>query len=235
MKESQDHELMRLHIEALFKHDDAGRMLRVNEPGGAPAPRFFLGRTADGSVLRFRHDVGDDLRRELEAAAAEDVALRGKAARSPVDPARYEAILARFAPVERTETGPAFCFPRELPAADGTVRVTEANAHLLHPLLTPWTPDVQHSQPLMVLPVDGEAVAVCGSVRRTAGAHEAGVETVPAFRGRGYAARVVAGWARAVRDLDRVPLYSTSWENTASRSVAAKLGLVEFGQDFHVT
>ena len=231
---SQDRELMRLHVEALFTHDVNGRLLRVNEPNGASAPRFFLGRTADGCMLRFRHDVADDLRRMLEAAVAEDVALRGEAARSPVDPARYEAILARFAPVERTETGPAFGFPPELPAADGTVLVTEANARLLHPLLVPWDPDVQHSQPLIVLPVDGQAVAVCGSVRRTAGAHEAGVETVPAFRGRGYAARVAAGWARAVRELDRVPLYSTSWQNAASRAVARKLGLIPFGSDLHI-
>jgi predicted GNAT family acetyltransferase len=72
-------------------------------------------------------------------------------------------------------------------------------------------------------------------VRRTRAAHDAGVETAAAFRGRGYARLVVAAWARAVRDLDCVPFYSTSWQNDASRGVARALGLVLFGSDLHVT
>jgi len=38
-----------------------------------------------------------------------------------------------------------------------------------------------------------------------------------------------------VRALERVPLYSTSWENQASRRLAARLGLVHFGADLHIT
>jgi hypothetical protein len=41
---------MRLHVEALFIHDAEGQLVRVNDPDGAPAPRFFLGRTVDGAV-----------------------------------------------------------------------------------------------------------------------------------------------------------------------------------------
>jgi RimJ/RimL family protein N-acetyltransferase len=66
-------------------------------------------------------------------------------------------------------------------------------------------------------------------------AHEAGVETVPTFRGRGFAAQVVAAWVGAVREMGFVPLYSTSWENEASRSVARKLSLIQFGSDLHIT
>jgi len=40
---------MRMHIDALFTHDARGRMLRVNEPMGKTAPRFFLGRTTQGN------------------------------------------------------------------------------------------------------------------------------------------------------------------------------------------
>lgn len=64
---------------------------------------------------------------------------------------------------------------------------------------------------------------------------EAGVETARPYRGRGYAARVVAAWAREVRDMGRVPLYSTSWKNEASRAVARKLALICFGNDLHIT
>jgi RimJ/RimL family protein N-acetyltransferase len=225
---------MLLHVEALFTHDAEGHLVRVNEPHGAPAPRFFLGRTVDGAVRRFRHDVDRDLRRELEAASEHDV-LPEHSLDSPTSPSRYENILARFAPVQRTWVGPAFCFPQELPTTIGTIVVTEENAQLLHPLLHEWIPDVRPSQPMVALTVDGHAVAVCCSVRRTSMAHEAGVETAPPYRGRGYAAQVVTAWARAVRAMGRVPLYSTSWQNEASRAVARTLALIRFGSDLHIT
>jgi hypothetical protein len=126
-------------------------------------------------------------------------------------------------------------FPDVLSPADGTVRIDGANAALLAPLLRPWLPDVAACQPMIALVVDARAVSVCCSVRRTDDAHDAGVETAAAFRGRGYARRVVAAWALAVRDLDRVPFYSTSWQNDASRGVARALGLVPFGSDLHLT
>jgi GNAT superfamily N-acetyltransferase len=225
---------MRLHIEALFTHDSSGDLLSVNEPGGAPAPRFFLGRTVDGLVRRFRHDVDHHLRQELEAASEIDV-LHDAILRSPTNPSRYEAILARTEVVKKVWSGPAFCFRRELPATNGTIVVTEENARLLEPLLHEWIPDARLNQPLLALMVDGTAVAVCCSGRRTPMADEAAIETAPPYRGRGYAAQVVAAWAGAVRELGRVPLYSTSWENERSLAVARKLSLIPFGSDVHIT
>lgn len=243
---SRDRELIALQAEALYTHDAAGRIVRVREHHGAPAPRFFLGRTAAGVVCRCRHDVDDALCRALEQAAAAlpvdvaaEVASDGRAA----DPARYVALLARDAPVERVWGGPAFRFPAELldaaapeigDAGGAVVPVTGANAGLLRPLLADWVPGVRHSTPLLALVVGGRAVAVCGSVRITPRVHEAGVDTAAPFRGRGYASRVVAAWARAVRALGAEPLYSTGWPNAASRAVARTLGLVVYGTDLNV-
>ena len=98
-----------------------------------------------------------------------------------------------------------------------------------------WAPDIQTSAPLVALVFDGQAVAICGSVRITPRAHEAGVETAAPFRGRGYARAVVAAWSAAVRALDVEPLYSTTWQNTASRALARSLGLVSIGRDLHIT
>jgi len=73
------------------------------------------------------------------------------------------------------------------------------------------------------------------SVRITPEAHEAGVETLPGFRGKDYAKDVAAEWARRVRGAGAIPLYSTSWENTASQAVTRKLRLACYGTDFEVT
>jgi hypothetical protein len=183
-------------------------------------------------VRRFRFDVSQALRRALDAPVA------GGSAHSwdvPISTAPYEAILARHAPVERSWTGPAFCFPPDLPSSSEATLITETNAHLLAPLLSDWAPDVQLNPPMHALIVNGHAAAVCCSVRRTSEADEAGVETAGSCRGRGYAAKVVSAWARAVRDGGRVPLYSTSWQNEASRAVARKLRLIQFGNDLHIT
>jgi RimJ/RimL family protein N-acetyltransferase len=226
---------MQLHVEALFAHDAEGQLLRVNEPNGAPAPRFFLGTTMHGNVLRFRSDVDPELRRALEATVLEDSDRRGPRVDTPASAAPYEAILARSEPVQKTWLGPAFCFPRGLPPSSSTMRVSEDNEHALQAHLHAWLPDVPLCQPMFAVTIGDEAVAVCGSVRRTRSAHEAGVETAPAYRGRGYAAQAVAAWARVVGHMRLVPLYSTSWQNAASRAVARKLGLICFGSDLHVT
>jgi len=229
-----DRELMRIHVEALFTRDAAGRLLRVNEPNGADAPRFFLGRTAEGSDCWFRGDVDDRLAREL-AAEAKARRSREDHRLAPEDPARYEALLARAAPIRRTEAGPAYCFPREIAEPAGVVRITGQNAEILRPHLEPWLDSTAPGLLTMAVVEDGCAVAVCSSVRITDAAREAGVETAPGFRGRGHAARVVAAWAAAVRRIGAIPLYSTSWENTASQAVARQLGLRMFGVDLHIT
>ncbi len=61
------------------------------------------------------------------------------------------------------------------------------------------------------------------------------METLEEFRGRGYAAAVVAAWARAVRASGRIPFYSTSWDNIASQAVARSLGLIQYGSELSLT
>lgn len=228
-----DRDLMRLHVAALFTHDAEGRLLHVNTPGGRPAARFFLGRTAQGAEWRFRRDLDADLVRALEAMARAEPA--GDELPRPPYGAAYRDLLARSAPIERLWAGPAYRFPEAWATPSGTVRVTERDAHLLRPHLAEWADDVAECQPMLAALEGGCAVAVCASVRVTPAAHEAGVETAPGFRGRGHGARVVAAWADAVRGMGRIPLYSTSWENTASQALARALGLRRYGTDLHIT
>jgi predicted GNAT family acetyltransferase len=90
------------------------------------------------------------------------------------------------------------------------------------------------ASPVMAVLVDGYAVSACACARRSMAAAEAGLETAPAFRGRGYAARVTSAWAAAVRATGRMPLYSTSWANALSLAVARKLELRIYATDWSI-
>ena len=222
-----------LHLRALFVHDARGRIVVRNALDRARAPRFFLGRTSDGNRWRFRDDLADDLVARLNAVCEQEPVatdLRDP----PYHDARYREILATHAPIEEVWAGPAYRFPRGLPPPAGdVVRLTAENASLLRGGdLEPWLEDIGQCEPLVALAHEGRAVSVCGSVRITPEVHEAGVETSATARGHGFAPAVVAAWARAVREIGAEPLYSTSWENTASQEVARKLGLIPYASDY---
>ena len=96
-------------------------------------------------------------------------------------------------------------------------------------------PELDSGWPWLAVVQDSQAVSICQSVRSSWRAHEAGVDTLETYRQRGYAVSAVAAWALAVRELDLVPLYSTSWENLASQGLARRLGLIQYGVDYHLT
>lgn len=224
-----------LHLNALFVHDERSRIVTHNALARAAAPRFFLGRTPDGNRWRFRDDLPDHVASRLEALCQEEPPATDL--HSPLQlEERYREVLAAHAPIAETWSGPAYHFPEKLPpTAPEVVRLTEGNANLLRGGdLEPWLEDIGQSEPLVALVRDGRAVSVCGSVRITSEAHEAGVETSANARGRGFAVAVVAAWARAVRALGAEPLYSTSWDNTASQAVARKLGLIPYAATLHI-
>ena len=144
-------------------------------------------------------------------------------------------LLAEHEPVRHEEAGPAFTFPAAIRAPAGVVPITSANSDLLLTRFPDVLADLETSQPCIAMVEDGQAVSVCFSARITAQAAEAGVQTVPSARRRGYATAVTAGWALAIREQGAIPLYSTAWDNHASRSVARRLGLNLYGADWHVT
>lgn len=223
-----------MHVEALFTHDASGRIVAVNDASRGLAPRFFLGRTRQGSLWRVRHDVEEEVVRALEVLVANE-ATGDEILAPPHGAPPYQQLLARSASIQRVEAGPAFHFPATLPEIPAALPITTENRELLQRNFPDWLGDVEACQPFMALLDDGHAVSVCASVRVTPVAHEAGVDTHRDWRGRGYAPRVVAAWARAVRGSGPIPLYSTSWQNSASQAVAAKLGLIRYGATLHFT
>jgi len=72
---------------------------------------------------------------------------------------------------------------------------------------------------------DRRAVSWAWSVRESDRAAECAVETVESFRRRGFASRVTATWANRTLAAGKVPFYSHSAGNDASRALAVRLGL----------
>jgi hypothetical protein len=225
-------QLIEWQVEALFTHDAAGRIVRQNEPDGPPAPLYFLGRTAEGNIWRMRQDVPYDLAARLDEISG----------REPVDVALTEEPRSALTVFELLRTlnpsivatgGPAFSFGDIPVVADVVVRIDHDTVPTLGHF--PWIEaELDDRRPCYAVVREGIAVSLCFSSRRSPRAAEAGVETVAAHRGNGYAAAVTAAWAKAVREEGLTPLYSTSWQNEASRAVARRLGLIQYGTDWSV-
>ena len=222
-------------VRCLFRHDQEGRITFANERVSVRAPRFFLTRTPAAACWRFRDDLPAAIADRIEELCREEP-IRADLREPPRHARCYRALLEADMPIEREWIGPAYRFTRPIAAPAGAiVAITPVNTHLLVPDFADWLPDTGRCDPMIALLHKGRVVSLCASVRITSAAHEAGAETLLAFRGCGFATDVVAAWARAVRKIGAEPFYSTSWENTASQAVARKLGLVLFGSDFHLT
>jgi hypothetical protein len=137
----------------------------------------------------------------------------------PIHAASYRALLAAT-----NESGPAFVFPVTTAAAGEVVAITDLS-QLTHHFPGWSSEEIRDRSPILGIVENGNAVSVCFCARRSSAAAEAGLETAPDYRGRGFGALVAATWARAILESGRLPIYSTSWTNAASLAVARKLGL----------
>ena len=236
---SSDRDLMQIHVSALYRHDDRNRLLAVNEPGDPRSddprpPRLYLGRTRAGHLWRFRHDLPESTIVALEVELRAEPVVTDLSQPPRCMPSS-QATLALDAPLTGMWSGPAWRFPDEIPLSEREViPVTAENDDLVRPVFPILADDLRWRQPCLAIVADGRLASLCYSARNTPIAAEAGVDTLEEFRGRGYAPAVVAAWARVVREEGRIPLYSTSWDNLASRSVARKLGLVLYGADLSI-
>lgn len=203
--------------------DARGRIAATNEPAPQRGPRLTLIRSASQVAWAVRGDVDDATAARVAAlAASEPCEPRAE----PVHLARYNELLGG-----PSDSGPTFAMP-ELPAQPCMVITTLAPL-LRH--LRGWTAEeLPGCQPIVAICEGDDAVSVCFSARLSATAAEAGVYTSSAHRGRGLASVVTAAWAAAIRAGGRVPIYSTSWTNSASLAVARKLGLVAYASQLDV-
>jgi len=230
-------QLLEMQADALFTHDEHGRIRDVNEPEGDRAPRFFFARSTEGNIWRCRDDVAEGTVRELERLVAAEP-VRDDLRAEPRSLREFLAVLRAEPGIASSAwqyTGPAYRFPAALPPATAAAtRLTRTDLHLLRRMtwnLERTAREFERYAPFVAVIEDGVAVSLCHSARLTERAAEAGVETLEAYRERGYAAVVATGWAHAIRATGRIPLYSTSWDNRASQAVARRLRLVHYGTD----
>ena len=219
--------LLEQHVRVLYQLDQANRIVRINESDPEEeAPLVFIARGRSSNLVRFRNDVPDDLVEELDSLVHTLSPWSG----DQPDLSDYEGIRARihqWRSISKEEQNLAYRFPSrafELPAIQYTL-ITSENDDLIAESF-PYTKSIlDERSPVVAVISDGQAVSACYSARKTQDAAEAGVATLEGYRGRGFAFATVAAWACAILDSGLTPLYSTSWDNQASRAVAAKLGL----------
>ncbi len=234
MQSYSDFELADLHLESLFELDAARRIVRIREPEPPPTPRFVLTRTHEGNIAVVRDDLPEAIATALLRQAVGEPPLRDAEA-TPLHLDAYIELLSEHAAIGEIEAGPDFVL---LPGPDlpaGVMRISGENSALLEANFDWAARHLEVFSPVFAVVQDGAAVSIAISTREPSRAIEAGVATVEAYQRRGYATRVIAAWAREVAELGHVPLYRTSWDNTASRRTAERLGGELYGVDLSIT
>ena len=161
----------------------------------------------------------------------------------------YVALLAAEAPIEQHGTGVNYCFPSDF-VYHHDADTVRSDADIAELARLGLTPDRELPAPLVAIGFstvarlwapwcvalhDGEIASLVETVRIGPTGAEAGVNTVPELRGRGFAAAATVGWAMSPSLGGRTRFYSTSATNRSSQRVAERLGLRYIGASFSLT
>ncbi|EJS64056.1 MULTISPECIES: GNAT family N-acetyltransferase [Bacillus] len=220
-------DLIAIQVEVLFVHNQVGKMKYVNEQGNPKAPRFFLGRTREGSITRYHCDLDDGTVGKIEKLIREPS--------NHIEIAKIIDVLNEERTVKNIWMGPAFMFSNNLHKPTRAIQITEKNKGLLRENFPNLIEQMEWRQPYFAIVKNEKVVSICCSARSTPLAAEASVETLAEFQGNGYGTDVVTAWAISIQEEKRIPLYSTSWDNYASQAVARKLKLINYGMNLHIT
>lgn len=212
-----------VELQTLFKLDANRRIISTREPNPSTGPIFVLIRDGVQRVWAVGAEVDNTVANKLNALADQERPI-ADLREIPKHLDHYLNLLGG-----EISSGPSFLFPEAVNCQPGIAEVRDIKSLSRH--FSGWTEDeLPERSPIMAVLEDGAAVSVCFCARRSAWAAEAGVETAPAYRGRGLASAVTTAWAAIIRTSGLLPIYSTAWENTASLNVAHKLGLVARAQ-----
>lgn len=212
-----DLELIRIHLELeCIGLNGAGQLVPLPCPNPETPHRLYIARHAAGYSTFYRHDLPDDIRARLDALGPE---------RAFDDFDAVKRILAADAPCEEMHAGKSYVFPTTLArdASPDVLRLDETRDESGQALPLKY--------PIYAILVEGQIVSSCESSRENDVAAEAWVQTLPAFRRRGYARQVTAAWAHDLQRQGKIPFYSHVRSNLASEAVARSLGLIQYIED----
>lgn len=243
-----DLELLAIQTATVFVLTDSRRILHENDPPQSRGPRFYLGGCESGNVARIRHDVSGETANAIEALIADEPPFVDQH-RTPVHLDEYISLLTGEAPLVRESSqGPVYCLPNQLEyqhdftlvssnSPQGDRLLAELADRGMPPALVEAGFDTTEEfwPPWCVALHDAEIASIAFAARIGPAGAEAGVFTFPAFRRRGFAAAVTAGWASHPSLAGRALFYSTDRANVASQGVAGRLGLRCIGASLRLT
>lgn len=219
MIELSQKKLLKVHMDCLFTYQNE-RMVYVNEPWGCttPAPLLMVGHTTEDDILyRFGQAANMDFIRKAESLLSNGI----------WDISAYQRKLGI------NNGSQELCFYSMSTTVDNTNcrLLTNEDAELLETMFKGCAEELATAQPYVGYFCDGKIVSICRSVRKGYG-HEAGIETLPEYRRRGYAEAVLKCWTTAVRQQGYIPLYSADVTNIASLQLARKSQYVLYASVF---
>jgi hypothetical protein len=237
--------LVRIEAASLFITDMAGRIVCETDPVRSIGPLIYLTGCDDGNIVLVRHDISTETATAIEHLVSSEPPLSNSHA-DPVFLDEYIRLLASEAPVKQQTPGLIYSFPEQFSYSyevDTVSSGTPAGESLLEnlhrqmpmPLLNAGFRSVADLwPPWSVAIADGEIASVCITARLADEGVEAGITTLPAFRGRGLASVATAAWATHSAHGARTRFYSVRRDNIPSRRVAEKLGLFPVGVSYRV-
>ena len=189
--------------------DWQGLLIRIPGPDPDDIARVCVFRHEHGYVLYFRQDLPLAFRERVQALGPHTAFS---------NPGAIKAILDEHSPCDQVFAGQTYQFPDTLDPGmyPDVIRLTEKDRPGAR------APD----RAVFAIVRDGWIVSTCTSARESAQAAEAYVYTLAEYRRHGFARQVTAAWAMHIRDRGKIPLYSHTWENVASRGVAQRLNLL---------
>jgi len=231
-----DRDLLAIEAATIYVLTDSGRILHRSSPDRKEGPRFRLASCASGHVVLIRHDVAEATARAIEGLVAREPAL-WRPDSAPAHLNEYRRLLGE-APFDGSDAELIWTFPDRLdydhsaelvrsdtPEGDRMLaRLTERG--MPEPLSEMGFVDVGEFWAPWCVALQGDEIAsLAFTVGMGPASAEVGVNTVPAFRGRGLAAAATAGWASLPANSGRVLFYGASRTNVSSQRVTQRLGL----------
>jgi hypothetical protein len=168
-------------------------------PDSSERSRFIVYGAAGGFIRFYREDLPDALRAALEAIPGSE-ALAGSR--------EVQAVLSTHEPCGPVWTGRSHFFPKRSEAVCFENVVCDAGRFIIEEA--------------------GEVVSWAFSARENTVSAEAAVETLPAFRRRGFERATVSSWAASVMEAGKIAFFSHSHINAASAALATSLQVQQF-------